>query len=590
MSEDSNREEIVLQGVAASPGVSHGPAFVFLQKELEIPLYKLDENQKESEIKRFETALVQTRSQIAAIRNEVASKLGEEEAQIFDAHLLVLEDNALMEETVNEIQNAGYNIEYCFHSVSRRFIEAFDALDDEYIKERVTDIRDVAKRVLQNLMGQTGVGSIAFEGARVIVSEDLTPSDTAGLERERVLGFVTDAGSRTSHTVIMARSLAVPAVVGLHDVTQHAGSSDYILVDGYDGVVIINPTEETLFRYGQLKEERQSLQKIFETSIELPARSSDGVDVLLLANIGGIKDCEPAIKNGATGVGLFRTESMFLQRDVFPNEEEQFQAYRAVAQQMKHGVIIRTLDIGGDKQISAFYQEEDNPFMGFRAIRFCLKHVDIFKEQLRAILRASAFGKVALMYPMIGSVSEIEQANALLNEAKGELKKRKIEFDNDIEVGSMIEIPSAAMIADLLAEHCSFFSIGTNDLIQYLLAVDRVNDRIAHLYEPNHPAVIRTIARITAAAEKKQIKVGVCGEMAADPVYAPLLLGLGADSLSVAASSLPEIKYLIRRMNMQEARNMAAEVLSLTDPRKIFKTLEGFYLSQLQDVFNPKKR
>lgn len=590
MSEDSNQEEIVLQGIAASPGVSHGPAFVFLQKELEIPLYKLDENQKKSEIKRFEAALVQTRSQIVAIRNEVASKLGEEEAQIFDAHLLVLEDNALMEETINEIQNAGYNIEYCFHSVSRRFIDAFDALDDEYIKERVTDIRDVAKRVLQNLMGHPGVGAIAFEGARVIVSEDLTPSDTAGLAPDRVLGFVTDAGSRTSHTVIMARSLDVPAVVGLHDVTQHAGSSDYILVDGYDGVVIINPTEQTLFRYGQLKEERQNLQKIFESSISLPAKTIDGEDILLLANIGGIEDCKPAIKNGATGVGLFRTESMFLQRDVFPNEEEQFQAYRAVAQTMKtHGVVIRTLDIGGDKQISPFYQEENNPFMGFRAIRFCLKHIDIFKDQLRAILRASAFGKVRLMYPMIGSVCEIEQANALLEEAKKELQKKKIAYDKDIEVGSMIEIPSAAMIADLLAEHCSFFSIGTNDLIQYLLAVDRVNDRIAHLYEPNHPAVIRTIGRITAAAQKKHIKVGVCGEMAADPIYAPLLLGLGADSLSVAASSLPEIKYLIRRMNMQEARKMAAQVLELTDPKAIFEALESFYLSQLEDVFKTKK-
>ena len=299
-------------------------------------------------------------------------------------------------------------------------------MDDEYIKERVTDIRDVAKRVLQNLMGDTGVSAISFEGARIIVSEDLTPSDTADLDRDRVLGFVTDAGSRTSHTVIMARSLGVPAVVGLHDVSKQADSNDYILVDGYDGVVIINPTEETLFRYGQLKEERRSLQKIFETSISLPARSSDGEEINLMANISGIEDCEPAMKNGATGVGLFRTESLFIQRDVFPSEEEQFKIYRAVAQKMSpHGVVIRTLDLGGDKQISAFFEEEENPFMGFRAIRFCLKHIDIFKDQLRAILRASAFGKVKLMYPMIGSISEIEQANQVLEEAKGELQNKK---------------------------------------------------------------------------------------------------------------------------------------------------------------------
>ena len=358
----------------------------------------------------------------------------------------------------------------------------------------------------------------------------------------------------------------------------------------FRSVVVINPTEETLYRYGQLKEERQSLQKIYETSIPLSGETSDGCKVQLLANIGSFEDCQSAIELGASGVGLFRTESLYIHREHFPCEEEQFAAYKAVVTKMQpHGVIIRTLDLGGDKQIATYFEHEANPFMGYRAIRFCLEHTELFKDQLRAILRASAFGKVKLMYPMIGSVSDIVRANQLLEEVKLELRQKKIAFDPNLEVGSMIEIPSAAITADLLAEHCSFFSIGTNDLIQYLLAVDRTNDRIAHLYEPSHPAVVRTIAQITAAARKKGIPVGVCGEMAADPIYVPLLLGLGVDSLSLSPSCLPETKFFVRTMNMAEIKAMAETILRQNDSKRIFEMLKDFYSKQLEKVLNKNR-
>lgn len=580
MSVESKREELKLEGIAASPGVAHGPAFVILQNELEIPMFQIDKGQQARQIERFEQALMQTRQQILAVRAEVANRLGEDEAKIFDAHLMVLEDKALIEETIREVEHSAYNIEYSFHRVCQRFIEAFNALDDEYIKERVMDIRDVSRRLLHNLMGCNFLNLSELTAKRLLVSEDITPSDAAALEKAKVLGIVTNGGSRTSHAVIMARSLRVPAVVGLHDATTRIQQGDYLLIDGYNGIVIVNPEEQTLVRYGQLKEERQSLERVFEATAGDEALSLDGETLQLMANIGGPDDCTTAIAKGAAGVGLFRTEALFMQSNRFPTEEEQFQVYRRVASQMEHmPVVIRTLDMGGDKELEAYHfiQKENNPFMGFRAIRFCLEHTDVFKDQLRAILRATAFGNVKLMYPMISGVEELIRANELLDEAKKELKKRKCAFDDSIEVGSMIEIPGAAMTVDLLAEHCHFFSIGTNDLIQYLLAVDRVNDRIAHLYEPNHPAVIRTLAKVISEARKHELPVSVCGEMAVDPLYMPLLFGMGATELSVAPDSVPELKYFVRHMRMEEARELAHQVLKERTPAAIAEKLKQYY-------------
>lgn len=587
MSEVKERGEVIFQGIPASPGLAHGPAFVFFQKELEVPAYGVEEGIFVKEEERFHNALASTKKQIHKIRQAVFETLGEAEAQIFDAHFFVLEDKALIDETMKEMRETYFNIDYCFFRVAERYVKAFEKIDDDYIRERSTDIRDVSKRVIRNLLGEKENVWSRFEGKRVIVSEDLAPSDTAEVSHENLLALATNKGSRTSHSVIMARSLQIPAVVGLRDITEHIENDDYLVVDGYDGVVIVNPSEATMSRYAQIRRDKQSVQKVFESVNPLGAKTKDGVRLKLYVNIEGDQDIEKLYKIGSDGIGLFRTEAIFLRRDTLPSEEEQFEIYKNVAEAMAPEIVtIRTLDLGGDKRMHSlfFSEKEENPFMGFRAIRFCLEHKDVFKEQLRAILRASAYGNVQLMYPMIISVQEIVQANELLEQCKEELREKGIKFNAEIKIGSMMETPSAAITADLIAEHCDFFSIGTNDLIQYTLAVDRVNDRISHLYQPNHPAVIRMIKLIVDAGHSKNISVSVCGEMAGDPIYASLLIGMGVNSLSVTASMLPETKYLIRAMKLKEAKVLAQEVLGEGEPYRILKLLREFYIKQMADV------
>ena len=581
------KPEIIYEGVAASPGVAHGWAFIYVKQELDIPTYNVDDSGHDSEVARFEQALIETRGQINEIRSEVASKLGEDEARIFDAHLLVLEDVALIDETIRSQRESKLNIETCFHEVSQRYIEAFRMMDDDYIKERLADIQDVARRVLNVLLGQTPANISHLSENRIIIAEDLPPSLTATIDKSKVLGFLTDTGSRTSHAVIMARSLQVPAVVGLHDLSLKVSQEDYVLVDGYEGKAILNPSQNTLFTYGQYQRERQNLQIVFESALDAPSQTEDGHGVKLMANIGGGHDIAQAHNMRAEGVGLFRTESLFLGRSDYPSEEEQFEAYRSVVESMNgKDVVIRTLDIGGDKQLSHqhYTHKEENPFMGLRAVRFCLEHQDVFREQLSAILRASAFGKVKIMYPMISGLEELEQSNALLDEVRQDLRAREVAFDEELEIGIMIEVPSAVMIADLLAEHCDFFSVGTNDLIQYTLAVDRVNDRIAHLYQPSHPAVIRSLKVIADAAKKQGIEVGVCGEMASDPIFLPLLVGLGIDDLSLTPVAIPEVKYLLTRTRYEDTRKMLEEMLEEKDPQVILKMLKEYYASKMQGI------
>ncbi|MDX2110069.1 MAG: phosphoenolpyruvate--protein phosphotransferase [Verrucomicrobiota bacterium] len=581
----TSKSEIILKGIPASPGVAHGSAFIYLKGELEIPSYLVPADKREEEIERFEQSLLETRRQISAIRNEVEERLGEEEARIFDAHQMVLEDRALIEETITGVIDSGYNIEHCFQKVASRYIEAFANIDDEYIKERVSDIRDVARRLLQNLMGKSdnALGRLSHE--KVIVAEDLSPSDTATLEKGRVLAIVTDQGSRTSHAVIMARSIAVPAVVGLHNASKQINPGDTILVDGYEGLLILNPKDDTLFRYGKIRIERQNIQRMFEESLKFPAKTQDGADLTVMLNIEGLEDPAVLRTSGAEGVGLFRTEALFLRKDRFPSEDEQFVVYKRIVEGISpQPVIIRTLDLGGDKMLqnnSLFDYEEANPFMGYRAIRFCLENPQLFKDQLRAILRASAYGTAKIMFPMISCIDELLDARQMVNECMDELQRRGQPYDIRIKIGSMIEIPGAAYSADHLAQNCDFFSIGTNDLIQYMLAVDRVNDRIAHLYQPSHPAVIRTIHHVIQSAHKYSIPVGICGEMAGDPVFAPLLYGLGADELSISQSALPEIKYLIRAMRLDDARKLAGDVLNCSRPHEITELVRKFYFDHI---------
>jgi phosphotransferase system enzyme I (PtsI) len=578
--------ELTVQGIAASQGIAYGQIFVYIQSDVEVPSYEVEPERRLEEVSRFDRALVSTRQQIAKIQGEVEKNLGAQEALIFDAHLMALEDPALIGETIRVFESTRQNIETCFNQVSQRYIQAFAKFEDEYLRERASDIRDVAQRVLQNLLGQAENSLSRLADKRIVVANDVSPSDSASIDRSAAIALVTDSGSKTSHAVIVARSMKMPAVVGVRNLTKRAHNGDWAIVDGYDGVVILNPSETTLFRYGKIQEKKKSFEaRLMEANREL-AVTLDGVAVSLMANIEKVEEVAQVKAYAAEGVGLYRTEYLFLNSARIPTEQEQFLAYRAVAQAIApQPVVIRTLDLGGDKPMEGnpdLFPKENNPFMGFRAIRFCLENLEIFKDQLRAILRASACGNVRIMYPMISGSEEMVRANAVLTECMAELKSRDIAFDAKLQVGAMIEIPSAAMTADILAKECVFFSVGTNDLIQYLLAIDRVNERIAHLYEPTHPAVVRTLKHIVDEAHKRGVTVSVCGEMAGDPVFAPLLLGLGVDALSMSPAWLPSVKYMVRAMTMADARALASEALTLASPKEIYARCDAFYRARVK--------
>jgi len=574
------KTETLVQGIAASQGIAYGQAFLYIQSDVEVPAYQVEPDKRMEEISRFEHAILVTRQQIQKIMSEVDKNLGPEEARIFDAHLLVLEDQALISETIREFETSGKNVETCFNKVSQRYIKAFSEIDDEYLRERSGDIRDVAQRVLQNLLGQSSQSLSQLVEKRVVVANDVSPSDAAGIDSSQALAIVTDSGSKTSHAVIVARSMKVPAVVGVRDLTRRVQPGDWLLVDGYEGLVILNPSQQTLFRYGQIQLQKKGFEQRLIEANRRPAVTLDGVTVTLRANIEKVDETALVKEYFADGVGLYRTEFLYLNAGHIPSEQDQYLAYKEVAEALAPSpVVIRTLDLGGDKPMAGhahLFPKEDNPFLGYRAIRFCLDNPQIFKDQLRALLRASAHGDIKVMYPMISGREELARANAVLAECKEELKAKKIAFNPKLQVGTMIEIPSAAVTADLLAKDCDFFSIGTNDLIQYLLAVDRVNDRIAHLYEPTHPAVIRMIKFIVDEAHKNKIKVSVCGEMAGDAIYAPLLLGLGVDELSMTPPLIPAVKYLVRSMKLADAQKLAADALELTTAKEVLALCDEF--------------
>jgi phosphotransferase system enzyme I (PtsI) len=574
------KTETLVQGIPASQGISYGQVFLYIQSDVEVPAYQIEPDKRQAEIARFDHAILVTRQQIQKIMSEVDKNLGSEEARIFDAHLLVLEDQALISETIREFEATGKNVESCFDKVSQRYIKAFSEIDDEYLRERSGDIRDVAQRVLQNLLGHSSQSLSQLVEKRVVVANDICPSDAAGIDSSQALGIVTDSGSKTSHAVIVARSMKVPAVVGVRDLTKRIQPGDWVLVDGYEGVVILNPTQQTLFRYGQIQLQKKGFEQRLMEANRRPPVTLDGVTITMRANIEKIDEAAQVKEYLADGVGLFRTEFLYLSAGAIPSEDEQYRAYREVAEALAPApIVIRTLDLGGDKPMAGqahLFPKEDNPFLGYRAIRFCLDNPNIFKDQLRAILRASAHGNIQMMYPMISGREELARANAVLAECKEELKAQKIPFNAKLQVGTMIEIPSAAVTADLLAKDCDFFSIGTNDLIQYLLAVDRVNDRIAHLYEPTHPAVIRMLKYVIDEAHKQKIKVSVCGEMAGDAIYTPLLLGLGVDELSMTPPLIPAVKYLVRSMKLSDAQKLAADALKLSTAQEVLTLCEEF--------------
>ena len=580
------KDEITLFGIPASPGVAHGRVFRFLHEEVEVLNYEVKEEDHPKEIARFKEALSITSEQIKEIREGVAKNLGEKEAGIFDAHLMVLEDKALIDDVEKEIRSTGDNVEQCLHRVSQRYYDYFNQLEDVYLRERASDLKDISRRLIRNLIGATAAGTAFLEDPRVLVSEDLTPSDTASLDRSKILAIATETGGQTSHAVIMARASGVPAVVGVRSLTEGLNEGDTLMVDGFEGLVIINPSETTLFRYGKVGIRRKKLKDLVEEDAKEPALTKDGQPFQLYANADTPEEVKAALDSACHGVGLFRTEALFLLKNEMPSEEVQFSHYRELVETANPlGVTIRTLDLGGDKVLNLGEREkENNPFMGFRAIRYCLQNPDTFLLQLRAILRASAFGKVKLMFPMISGVGEVIRAKALLERAKNELREKKIDFDESIEVGCMIETPSAVTISDLLVKEVDFFSVGTNDLVQYLLAVDRVNNQIAYLYEPHHPAVVRSLEHVSRVAKEAGKPITVCGEIAGDPHFLPVFLGLGLDNLSCAPPLLQELKFFGRRFTKAECEELVEEILSMGRPIHIKERLKEFYDLRVADL------
>ena len=580
------KDEITLFGIPASPGVAHGQVFRFLHEEVEVLNYEVKEEDHPKEIARFKEALSITSEQIKEIREGVAKNLGEKEAGIFDAHLMVLEDKALIDDVEKEISSTGDNVEQCLHRVSQRYYDYFNQLEDVYLRERASDLKDISRRLIRNLIGATAAGTAFLEDPRVLVSEDLTPSDTASLDRSKILAIATETGGQTSHAVIMARASGVPAVVGVRSLTEGLNEGDTLLVDGFEGLVIINPSETTLFRYGKVGIRRKKLKDLVEEDAKEPALTKDGQPFQLYANADTPEEVKTALDSACHGVGLFRTEALFLRKNEMPSEEVQFSHYRELVETANPlGVTIRTLDLGGDKVLNLGEREkENNPFMGFRAIRYCLQNPDTFLLQLSAILRASAFGKVKLMFPMISGVGEVIRAKVLLERAKNELREKKIDFDESIEVGCMIETPSAVTISDLLVKEVDFFSVGTNDLVQYLLAVDRVNNQIAYLYEPHHPAVVRSLEHVSRVAKEAGKPITVCGEIAGDPHFLPVFLGLGLDNLSCAPPLLQELKFFGRRFTKAECEELVEEILSMGRPIHIKERLKEFYDLRVADL------
>lgn len=571
------KKNIIIKGVAASPGIAIGKVFLLEDDDYCLIQKEIPKNARTAELKRLNEAIEKTRSELKTTYEKINSVLGENYAKIADVHIMILDDPVMKKDVVKMIED-GVNAEYAVFKVLDKIIRSFDAIEDEYFRERKQDIQDVTKKILGNLLGKTKRTLSEINKDSIVVSHNLTPADTVAIREKFVKAFATDIGGKTSHTAIVAQSLEIPAVVGLKNISVNALSGNTIIVDGNQGLVILNPTEETVANYKRELEIQTAKRKELEKLKDLPAETIDKHNVQLLANIDDPDEVKSVMSNGASGIGLYRSEFMFFNRSSMPSEEEHYQNYTKVAKMMMpYSVIIRTIDLGGDKLSNLGLlnmEKEQNPFMGLRAIRLCLKYPEIFIDQLRGILRASAEGKIKLMYPMISGIEELREANKILEKVKKNMRAENIKFDEDMEVGAMIEVPSAAMISDVLAKEIDFISIGTNDLIQYTLAVDRVNENVTHLYDPSHPAILRLIKKIIDAGHNAGIDVGMCGEMAGDPAYTMLLLGMGLDEFSVSAAQIPKIKKIIRSISYDEARKAAEEILKCEDKESISRIMK----------------
>ncbi len=569
------------QGIAASPGITIGTAYLVGFPEFQIRKYRITEGGINKELDRWQAAVDATRHEIENIKRRVAQEVGFKEAEIFNAYLHVLQDPLLVQATMEQIRAQRCNAEYVLQEIASGLGRQFTEAKDEYLRERASDINDVVARLLRNLTGQAKRLLTGAEHDIIMIAKDLAPAQTASMRRERVVGFATDIGGKTSHAAIMARSLEIPAVVGLKNITDMVETGDTLIVDGSAGLVIVNADTRILTQYRQAQQRNLQASRKLRKLKGITAVSRDGYRLNVAANIEFPEDVRKARKYGAEGVGLFRTEFLYMNRRDLPSEDEQFEAYCQVARQsLPYSTIIRTMDLGGDKFLSRLgTSAETNPFLGLRAIRLCLTYIELFKTQLRAILRASQFGKIKIMFPLISDVEELRQAKAVLNEVRQELSRRRIAFDKHMETGLMIELPSAALTADVLAREADFFSIGTNDLIQYTMAVDRINEKVAYLYNPLHPAILRLIKKTIEAGHNERIWVGICGEMAADPQLTALLFGMGLDEFSTEPSFVPQIKKVIREIHLARSRELAEEVLACATTKEIENCLQN----QIQD-------
>ncbi len=572
------KPEYERRGISASPGIVIGPAFVRDAERLNVPRALVDASAVESEVARFMQALADTARELRAIKSDIAKRMGDDHARIFDAHLLILADRMLVDETSALIRKERANAAAAFEKVINNVIASIAGIEDEYLKERTMDVQDVKKRVIRTLLGKDKRAVNRPGEPSILVAHDLSPSDTAQLDRRSVLGYVTELGGRTSHTAILARSQGLPAVVGLENLVDKVDTGDMLIVDGNAGSVVVNPTPTTIEQYQNEIARFHELEEQLLTLTGYPATTLDGREFMLSANLDSPDEVGSVLDHGGQGVGLFRTEYYFISQEYLPSEEDQYKVYRQVAERMDgKPVVIRTLDVGGDKIASYLNRSPElNPFMGWRGIRFCLTRKDIFKTQLRAIYRASAHGKVKIMFPMISQIEEVLRTKEICTEVREDLKRERYKFDDTVELGIMVETPSAVALADQFAREVDFFSIGTNDLIQYTMAVDRGNSKIAHLYQHLQPSILRLLRLTVEAARKHDIHVGVCGEMAGDPLSVPILIGLGIDEFSVSPNVIPEVKRIIRSVTFDECRALLRRVARFRTTGEIEAEIDAF--------------
>ena len=565
-----------LKGIAASQGISFAKAYVFVEPDLTVKEVKIED--VEAEVKRFEDAIEASKKELTIIKENALASLGADKAAVFEAHLLILDDPEFMGTVKTDIESKVINAEYAFKETSDMFISMFEAMDNEYMKERAADIRDVSKRILAHLLGVDLPNPSLIDEEVIVIAEDLTPSDTAQLNKKYVKGFATNIGGRTSHSAIMARSLEIPAVVGTSSITEDVKNGDILILDGLDGVVLVNPDEATTAEYKEKHAKFEAQKAEWAKLVTEKSVTKDGHEVILAANIGTPADLEGVKNNGGEAVGLYRTEFLYMGRDQLPTEDEQFEAYKAVLEGMgDKPVVVRTLDIGGDKELPYLdLPKEMNPFLGFRAIRLCLEEKDLFRTQLRALLRASVYGKLCVMFPMIATVQEFRAAKALFLEEKEKLVAEGVAVSNDIELGIMVEIPSTAVIADIFAKEVDFFSIGTNDLIQYTMAADRMSEKVSYLYQPYNPAILRLVKNVIEASHKEGKWTGMCGEMAGDSLAIPLLLGMGLDEFSMSATSILQARSQIKNLTLDEMKKLVEEAVMCATTEEVLALIEEY--------------